>query len=50
MNKTIKIELTKDEGLMLMGYVTARQCDDKEVASMLHNVFTQVNKQRKELA
>jgi hypothetical protein len=49
MNK-MNIELTKDEGLMLMGYVSARQCDDKEVSAMLHKVFVQLNKQRKEVA
>lgn len=47
MNNKINIELTKDEGLMLMGYITARQCDDEEVSIMLHNVFVQINKQRK---
>ena len=43
----IKIELTNYEALMLMEYVAAKECDDKEVSEMLHNVFTQINKQRK---
>lgn len=46
-NNKINIELTKYEASMLMGYVAARQCDDKEVSEMLHNVFVQINKQRK---
>ncbi len=41
----INLELTRDQGFILMGMAAARQYEEKEVSKMMHDIFTQLKKQ-----